>query len=115
GRSEEILGKLVRSCRDEVILTSKAYFPSGTDVNARGSSRYHLVRAGEASLRRLNTDRLDIFFLHRFDDRTDLEETLRAVEHLVHSGKILYPAASNFAAWQVTKALGIAERRNLSP
>ncbi len=115
GRSEEILGKLIASCRDEVVVTSKAYFPTSEDVNARGTSRYHLVRAVEASLRRLNTDRLDIFFLHRFDDRTGLEETLRAVEHLVQSGKVLYPAASNFAAWQVAKALGIAARINASP
>ncbi len=115
GRSEEILGKLIQSSRDEVVVTSKAYFPTSSDANARGSSRYHLVRAVEASLRRLNTDRLDIFYLHRFDERTSLEETLRAVEHLVQSGKVLYPAVSNFAAWQVTKALGVAARLNFAP
>jgi aryl-alcohol dehydrogenase-like predicted oxidoreductase len=115
GRAEEILGKLVQSCRDEVVLTTKAYFPTGDGPNARGASRYHLVRSVEASLRRLGTDRIDLFFLHRFDDQTDLEETLRAVEHLVRSGKILYPAASNFAAWQVARALGIAERLGWSP
>ena len=68
GVSEQILGELVASCRDEVVLCTKAYFPMGSDVNARGSSRYHLVRAVEASLKRLRTDRIDVFYLHRFDD-----------------------------------------------
>ena len=115
GRSETILGKLVAGHRDEVVLTTKAYFPTGKDANARGSSRFHLVRAVEASLRRLNTDRVDVFFLHRFDDRIDLEETLRAVEDLVRGGKVLYPAVSNFAAWQTTKALGVAARHGWAP
>jgi aryl-alcohol dehydrogenase-like predicted oxidoreductase len=115
GRSEEILGRLVKSCRDEVVLTSKAYFPTAGDINARGSSRYHLVRAVEASLRRLQTDRIDVFFLHRFDDVTPLEETLRALESLVTQGKILYPAVSNFSAWQTMKALGIAEHNGWAP
>ncbi|HET6586108.1 MAG TPA: aldo/keto reductase [Nannocystaceae bacterium] len=117
GRAEEILGRLVRAagCRDEVVLTSKAYFPTGADGNARGTSRYHLVRAVEASLRRLGTDRIDVYFLHRFDDVTPLEDTLRTVELLVQQGKILYPAVSNFAAWQTARALGIAERHGWTP
>lgn len=115
GRSEEILGRLVKSCRDEVVLSSKAYFPTSSDANARGSSRYHLVRAVEASLRRLDTDRIDVFFLHRWDDATPLDETLRALETLVQQGKILYPAVSNFAAWQAARALGEAARLGLSP
>ena len=115
GRSEMILGRLVAGCRDEVVLTTKAYFPTSDDHNARGSSRYHLVRAVEASLRRLGTDRIDVFFLHRHDDRTDPEETLRAVDDLVRQGKILYVGASNFAAWQVAKGLGIQAQRGLSP
>lgn len=115
GRSEEILGKLIASCRDEVVISSKAYFPTGRDENARGSSRYHLVRAVEGSLRRLKTDRLDLFFLHRFDDSTALDETLRAVENLVAQGKVLYPAVSNFSAWQTAKALGMAERSGFQP
>jgi len=114
GKAEEILGRLIAAERDEVVITSKVYFPLGAGENARGSSRYHIVRAVEASLRRLNTDRLDIYFLHRFDDFTDLEETLRAMDDLVRQGKILYPAVSNFAAWQVEKALGIAARQNLA-
>ncbi len=110
GRSEEILGRLIAGHRDQVVLTSKAYFPTGEGRNDRGTSRYHLVRAVEASLKRLGTDRIDVYFLHRFDDVTPLEETLRGVEQLVQQGKILYPAVSNFAAWQTSKALGIAER-----
>jgi aryl-alcohol dehydrogenase-like predicted oxidoreductase len=115
GQAECILGDLVGPCRDEVVLTTKAFFPTGSDPNARGSTRYHLVRSVEASLKRLNTDRIDVFFLHRFDERTALEETLRAVEQLVQSGKILYPAVSNFAAWQVARALGVAERLGFAP
>lgn len=115
GRSEEILADLLAGCRDEVVLATKAYFATGAGPNARGSSRYHLVRAVEASLRRLHTDRIDVFYLHRFDDATDLEETLRAVEHLVARGLVLYPAVSNFAAWQLAKALGLQARLGLQP
>ena len=111
GRSEEILGKLISNCRDEVIITSKVYFPVGEDVNARGASRRHIMQSIDASLRRLGTDHLDIYFIHRFDDYTPLEETLRALDDLVQNGKILYPAASNFAAWQVAKGLGISARQ----
>ncbi len=115
GESERILGRLVAGCRDEVVIATKAYFPTSEDRNARGLSRYHLVRAVEASLERLGTERIDIFYLHRFDECTDLEETLRAVDDLVRAGKILYPAVSNFAAWQTTKALGVAARRGFAP
>jgi len=115
GAAETSLGKLVAPCRDRVVLTTKAYFPTGPDANARGSSRYHLVRAVEASLRRLATDRIDLFFLHRFDDITALDETLRAVEHLVSSGKIVYPAVSNFAAWQTARAIGVAQLHGWQP
>ncbi len=108
GRAEALLGSFIEPVRDDVVLTTKAYFPVRDAPNARGTSRYHLVRAVEASLRRLKTDRIDVFFLHRWDDATDLEETLRGVELLVCAGKILYPAASNFAAWQAMKAIGIA-------
>lgn len=115
GRSEQILGKLIASCRDEVVIATKAYFPTGQDPNARGSSRYHLVNAVEASLKRLNTDRIDVFYLHRFDDFTAIEDTLRVLDDLVRAGKILYPAASNFAAWQVARALGKSEARGWVP
>lgn len=108
GRSEEILGKLIADCRDELVIASKVYFPTGEDVNARGATRKHIRHAVEGSLRRLNTDYIDLYFLHRFDDLTPMEETLRALDDLVHEGKVLYLGASNFAAWQVAKALGIS-------
>ncbi len=115
GRSEEILGRLVAGCRDDVVIATKAYFPTGPGRNARGASRYHLVRAAEASLRRLGTDRIDLYYVHRFDDHTALDETLRALDDLVRAGKVLHPAASNFAAWQAAKALGVAAREHLAP
>ena len=115
GRSEEILGRLMRGERDELVIATKAYFPTGAGPNARGGSRFHLVRAVEASLRRMATDRVDVFYLHRFDDVTALDETLRAVEDLVRTGKILYPAVSNFAAWQVAHALGVQRAAGWAP
>jgi aryl-alcohol dehydrogenase-like predicted oxidoreductase len=110
GAAEEILGGLIADCRENVVITSKVYFPTGEDVNAQGASRRNIIASVEASLRRLKTDRLDFYFIHRFDENTPLEETLRALDDLVQWGKILYPAASNFAAWQITKALGISAR-----
>ncbi|HEY2922736.1 MAG TPA: aldo/keto reductase, partial [Candidatus Binatia bacterium] len=77
GRSEEILGRLIAPCRDEVIITSKVFGATGPDINARGASRRHIRSAVEASLKRLNTDYIDIYFLHQFDQATSLEETLR--------------------------------------
>ena len=115
GRSEEILGRLIKDCREDVIITSKVYFATSKDVNAMGASRRRVMSAVEASLRRLGTDRIDIYFIHRFDDRTPLEETLRALDDLVRQGKVLYPGASNFAAWQTAKALGISAARGWAP
>ena len=114
GRSEEILGKLIADCRDEIVLTSKVGFPIGEDVNARGLSRRHTMLSVEASLKRLGTDRLDLYFLHTFDPNTPIEEPLRALDDLVHQGKILYPGVSNWAAWQIAKALGISAREGLA-
>lgn len=110
GRSEEILGRLIADCRDQVVITSKVYFNTGAGVNDGGASRYHIVRAVEASLKRLNTDYIDLYFIHRFDEITPLEETLRVLNDLVRQGKVLYIGASNYAAWQVAKALGISQR-----
>lgn len=111
GESERVLGRLMADHRDDVVIASKAYFPTGSKgPNDRGNSRYHLVRAVEASLQRLNTDRIDLYFLHRFDDETDLAESLRALDDLVRQGKILYPALSNFAAWQAQRAVDLCER-----
>ena len=114
GQAEKILGHLIADCRDEIVLTSKVGFPTGDDVNARGLSRHHIVHSVEASLRQLGTDRLDLYFVHTFDPHTPIEETLRALDDLVHQGKILHPAASNWAAWQIATALGISAREGLA-
>ena len=114
GRSEEILGALIADCRDEIVLTTKFYGGTGEDINARGASRYHIRQAVEASLRRLNTDRIDVYFIHHFPADVPLEGVLRSLDDLVRQGKILYPAASNFAAWQVAKSLGISAARGWS-
>ncbi len=111
GESERILGRLIACSRDEVVVASKAYFPTSDDCNARGLSRYHLVRAVEASLSRLGTECIDIYYLHRFDDAASMEETWRAVDDLVRAGKILYPAISNFAAWQGAKAASLCDAK----
>ena len=114
GAAEEILGELIATERDELVITSKFWNPMGADVNAQGTSRRHLALAVEASLQRLKTDRIDVYFIHHWDDATPLEDTLRGLEDLVASGKVLYLGASNFAAWQIAKALGIADRRGWS-
>ena len=110
GRSEEILGELIADCRNEIVLTTKVVSSTGDDINQGGASRRHIQIALEESLRRLNTDRIDVYFLHHHDAETPIEESLRALDDLVRQGKILYPAVSNWAAWQVMKAQGIAAR-----
>ena len=112
GKAETILGKLMRGERDELIITSKCFNPMADDVNARGGNRRHILRAVESSLQRLGTDRLDVLFMHRWDEKVPLEETLRALEKLVSDGKVLYLGASNWAAWQISKALGISEKND---
>jgi aryl-alcohol dehydrogenase-like predicted oxidoreductase len=114
GRSEQILGRLIAGSRDELILTSKVHFPTGPDINARGSSRRNIMLAIEASLKRLGTDRLDLYFIHGFDPNTPMEETLRAFDDLARQGKILYPAVSNWAAWQIARALGLSAMNGLA-
>ena len=114
GRSEEILGKLMGGERDQLVLTSKVCGAMGSDINDRGLSRRHISTQVEASLKRLQTDRLDLYFVHNFDDDTPIDETLRALDHLVQQGKILYPCVSNWAAWQIAKALGISAREGLA-
>ncbi len=108
GRSEEILGNLMAGHRDEVVLTTKFFFPMSDDPNARGGSRRNITLSLEDSLRRLKTDYIDLYFMHRFDPNVPLEETLRALDDMVKQGKILHIGASNYAAWQVAKALGIS-------
>lgn len=111
GEAERILGKLTAHERDDLVLTSKVFGPMGADRNAQGTNRRHVARAVDDSLKRLGTDRLDVYFVHQFDHKTPLEETLRGLEDLVRSGKVLYIGASNYAAWQVAKALGISDRK----
>ena len=110
GTSERILGRLIKGHRDELVIATKCVSPMGDDINARGASRRHVTRAVEASLARLGTDRVDVLFLHHFDERTPIDEQMRALEDLVRSGKVLYPAASNYAAWQTVEALAVQER-----
>lgn len=114
GRSEEILGNLISGMRDELVITSKVFGRTGKDVNAGGLSRRHIMQEVHNSLRRLKTDRLDFYFVHQFDAATPMEETLRALDDLVSQGLILYPAVSNWAAWQIVKALGISARESLA-
>ncbi|MEL6923508.1 MAG: aldo/keto reductase, partial [Bacteroidota bacterium] len=113
--SEKILGQLIRRHRYEVLISTKAYFPKGPDVNARGLSRFHLTKSLEASLKRLNTDYVDVFYLHHFDEHTPLQETLSTLNDFVRQGKVLYLGISNFAAWQVVKAMSIAELKHYAP
>lgn len=116
GRSEEILGNLARDCRDDLVLTTKVGFEAGmAPPNNQGLSRRHILRAVEASLRRLGTDWLDIYFCHRWDALTPLEETLRAMDDLVRQGKVRYLGVSNWMAWQIARALGQAEQMGLGP
>jgi aryl-alcohol dehydrogenase-like predicted oxidoreductase len=110
GYAEEILGRLAAHERESVVLTTKAGYGRAAEPGGR-AGRAHLLRSVEASLRRLGTDRVELLFLHRFDPRTDLEGTLRALEDLVRAGKVVHLGASNFAAWQVATALGISARR----
>src|SRR5882757_8909068 len=112
GKSEEILGRLAKGERDDLVLTTKCFNPTGPDVNARGASRRHVVRAVEASLKRLQTDRIDVLFLHRFDPVTPIDEMMRALEDMVRAGKVIYPAVSNWAAWQTQRAVDLQERHN---
>jgi len=114
GLAEEILGELIAGKRDELVITSKAGFPTGQDLNARGASRRHLFLSVEQSLKRLNTDRIEFYFIHRFDSLTSIEETVRALDDLRRQGKILYPAVSNWATWQIAKALGISAKESLA-
>ena len=114
GRAEEILGRLMAHERDALIVTTKCHQPMGADPNAQGSNRRHVTRAVEASLRRLGTDRVEVLFLHRWDDTVPVEETLRALEDLVRAGKVLHVGVSNWSAWQTALGLGLADRHGWS-
>jgi aryl-alcohol dehydrogenase-like predicted oxidoreductase len=114
GRSEQILGKLIADCRDDIVLTTKVWGRVNDDINARGLSRRHIMLAVEDSLRRLGTDRIDLYFAHMTDLDTPIDETLHAFDNLVRQGKILYPAVSNWPAWRIAKALGISRQHDLA-
>jgi aryl-alcohol dehydrogenase-like predicted oxidoreductase len=110
GLSEEILGKAIEGRRDQLLISSKATFRVGDGANDVGSSRYHLVRSCENSLRRLGTDHIDIYHMHGFDATTPVDETLATLDTLVKSGKVRYIACSNFSGWHLMKSLAIAEK-----
>ena len=115
GLSEEILGKALGSDRDEVLVATKARMPMGEGPNDAGLSRHHIIRSAEASLRRLGTDYIDLYQVHEWDGQTPLEETLQALDDLVRAGKVRYIGCSNYAAWQLMKALWFADRKGLTP
>ncbi len=116
GRSEEIIGEvLAGGLRDDVLLATKVRFPMGDGPNTAGLSRQHIISGCEASLRRLQTDHIDLYQVHEWDGQTPLEETLGALDHLLQSGKVRYIGASNYSGWQLMKALGIAARDQLPP
>ena len=115
GATEEIVGRWLSGRRDQIVLASKVHFPTGKGVNERGSSRLHILNGVEASLRRLRTDRLDVLYLHHWDDATPIEESLSAMTHLVDRGKVLYCAVSNFSAWQTMKAIAAADENGFAP
>jgi aryl-alcohol dehydrogenase-like predicted oxidoreductase len=113
GAAEDILGEVLRGRRDDVLVATKVRMTMGRGPNDAGLSRHHVISGCEASLRRLGTDHIDLYQVHEWDGQTPLEETLEALDLLVRSGKVRYVGASNYAAWQLMKALGTAERRGL--
>ncbi|MGZ6644324.1 MAG: aldo/keto reductase [Solirubrobacteraceae bacterium] len=113
GASEELVGQALVGRRDRVLLATKARMPMGEGPNDAGLSRHHLIEGCEASLRRLRTDHIDLYQVHEWDGQTPLEETLDALDGLVRAGKVRYIGCSNYAAWQLVKALGISDRLHL--
>jgi len=113
GTSEEVLGAAIKGRRNRVLISTKATFRSGREANDVGSSRYHLVRAIETSLKRLGTDHIDLFQLHGYDAKTPAEEVLATLDQLIRAGKILYIGVSNFSGWHLMKALAVADRYGL--
>jgi aryl-alcohol dehydrogenase-like predicted oxidoreductase len=117
GASEEITGQALRNLavpRDEVVVATKVFSPTGKGPNGRGSSRAHIMDGIKASLKRLQMDHIDLYQIHGFDPATPIEETVRALDTLVQHGHVRYVGVSNWAAWQIVKALGIAERQGLA-
>jgi aryl-alcohol dehydrogenase-like predicted oxidoreductase len=114
GAAEELLGKAIQGRREQVIISTKATFRAGKGPNDVGSSRHHLLKSVEGSLRRLGTDYIDLFQLHGFDAVTPVEETLNVLDDLVRAGKIRYIGCSNFSGWHLMKSLAVSERYNLA-
>jgi aryl-alcohol dehydrogenase-like predicted oxidoreductase len=114
GESEEIVGKALKGRRDEVVLATKVHGIMGKGINERGNSRLWIMREVEASLRRLGTDHIDLYQIHRPDPHTDVEETLSALTDLVHQGKVRYLGSSTFPGWQVVQSQWVADRRGLA-
>ena len=114
GVSEEILGQALGGTRDDVLIATKVRMPMGDGPNDAGLSRHHVIRGCEASLRRLGTDHIDLYQVHEWDGQTPLDESLGALDSLVQSGKVRYVGASNYAGWQLMKALGVADRNHAS-
>src|SRR5581483_6619156 len=110
GLSEEILGKAISGRRDRLLISTKTTFRFGDGPNDVGSSRYHIISSCEESLRRLNTDRIDIYHMHGFDATTPVEETIETLDTLVKIGKVRYIACSNFSGWHLMKSLAISEK-----
>ena len=110
GASESILGEAIKGRRDKLLISTKAFFPTGGGPNDGGSSRYHLRRALEDSLRRLQTDYIDVYHLHGFDALTPIEEAQQTLNDFVREGKVRYTAASNFSGWALMKSLAVADR-----
>ncbi|HEU5268023.1 MAG TPA: aldo/keto reductase, partial [Jatrophihabitans sp.] len=113
GAAEEIVGAALAGHRDDWLIATKVRFPMGSGPNDAGLSRHHILTGAEASLRRLRTDYVDLYQIHEWDGQTRLEETLGALDTLVRQGKVRYVGVSNYAGWQLLKALGIAEREHL--
>ncbi|MFN2270682.1 MAG: aldo/keto reductase, partial [Anaerolineae bacterium] len=114
GQSEVLLGKALKGRRQDVVLATKFFNPTGSGPNDSGMSRVHIFNAIEASLRRLQTDHVDLYYIHHVDVQTPLEEMLRALDDLVHQGKVRYIACSNYEAWRLSEALWISETKNLA-
>ena len=115
GRSEVVLGKALKGKRDDVVITSKVFSRIGAGPNDQGLSRYHIMREVEHSLNRLDTDHIDVYLVHNFDESAPIEETARALDDLVHQGKVRYIGCCNHSAWQACKALWIQHTLNLAP
>ncbi len=114
GASEEVLGGAIKGRREKLLIATKASFQSGDMPAGQGSSRFALIRECEASLKRLGTDHIDLYFMHGFDGITPVEETLRALDDLITAGKIRYIGCSNFSGWHVMKSLAAAEKHSLT-